>query len=259
MRSRPVSLLKSLIRTSYPLFAACGLAVQSARAAADTPEPIVVAEKLATKQGATAPAEGSIVFDGPPGDGRVGSKGILVKTNPALVTAGSTWKFRFTRGGTAYGLQIVHPLARGHAIAFLNKNSIALDTPKAWRDVGFGTSEDHRVTRTPGAAKIFPLKDDQPYEVTSCLSAGGAFELYVDGQIVARGHATGAHPLDLTIPAGKAFPLAGRPPLRFYGPGLQLEWSPGWAGLILGPMDGGTNRCEDIRFFPGVVPPSPAR
>ena len=219
---------------------------------------LAVAAKLATKEGATAPIAGSIVFDGPKGDGRSGSKGLLLRMDAPLVRSGSTWMFRFTRGGTAYGIHIIHPFGRGQVIVGLSSNSVGLTTPEAWREVGFGTGESKRVNKTSAYAKIFPLKDDQEYAVASRLSVGGAFELFVNGQLVARGHVGSAHPLSLEIPASAGFPLSGRAPLEFKGPDLPKQWAAGWAGLILGPMDRGINRCEEIRYFPGLAPVEPA-
>jgi hypothetical protein len=90
--------------------------------------PIVVASVLETKGKISDPAADTIVFNAPSGDGRNGAKGILLKDEAAGVAAtraGSTWAFRYTRGGTARGVQIIHPIGRGQAIVHLDRRVLA--------------------------------------------------------------------------------------------------------------------------------------
>ena len=212
--------------------------------------PVAVAASLQAKGSATTPAANTVVFSGPTGNGRSGAKGILLKSEPG---SGSTWTFKYQRGGTAYGVEIIHPLGRGHAIVHLGKGGIGLSTPKAWTEVGYGGGDSKRVNQNKTFDEIFPLKDGQEYEVVSRMSAGGAFELLIDGKSVATGRASGADPLSLEIPEGKTFPLSGRGKLEFKGDDLPLKWSPGWAGILLGPLDDGQHSARELRYTPNAA------
>ena len=213
----------------------------------------MVAGSLVVKKGATEVAPGVIVFDAPNGDGRSGAKGLLLKNDPTILRGGSTWTFRYTRDRTAQILEIIHPSGRGQAIVHVTAKAVGLSTPKAWMDVAYGGGDSQHVRKTKAFDEIFPLKDAQEYEVVSRLSTGGAFELFVDKTLVATGHVTGATPLSLFIPVGKSVRTTGRGQAEFKGPYLPMEWTAGWAGLIVGPIDGGENRCREIRFYPGVA------
>jgi hypothetical protein len=222
-------------------------------------QPIAVAGSLVAKGAATEVAPGAIVFDAPRGDGRGGAKGLLWKSDPASLRGGSTWAFRYTRGGSAQTLQIIHPSGRGQAIVHLGTGSIGLSTPKAWQEVGYGAGEKQRVKETKAFDEIFPLKDGQEYAVVSRLSTGGAFELFINDKLVATGHVAGADPLSLKIPEGKSAPNTGRGPQEFKGADLPPVWSAGWGGLIVGPIDSGENRCTEIRFYPGLADLGPGK
>ncbi len=54
---------------------------------------------------------------------------------------------------------------------------------------------------------------------------------------------------------GRISPGIGRGPLELgKGPDLPLIWSPGWAGLLLGPTDSNAPRvCRAIQFYPNFV------
>jgi hypothetical protein len=174
----------------------------------------------------------------------------------AATRAGSTWAFRYSRGGTAYGAQIIHPAGRGQMIAHLEANGVGLSTPEAWREVGYSGGDAKRVRKTRTFDKIFPLQGGLEYTVVSRLSAGGAYELFLNGELVVTGRASSASPLDLEIPEGKTFPNDGRGKLEFKGAEgapLPLKWSPGWSGILLGPLDNGEHICRDLRFYPGVA------
>jgi hypothetical protein len=216
-------------------------------------QPVTIAAKLAAKAGATDPAPGVLVFDAPGGDGRRGAKGLLYKGDPGSLRNGSSWSFRYARGGSAQTIQIIHPSSRGQAIVHLGQKGVGLSTPTEWIEVGYGGGETKRVNEVKGFKEIFPLKDGQEYAVLSRLSVGGALELFIDEKLVVTGHVAGADPLSLKNPEGKTAPSGGRGPSEFKGPDLPQVWAAGWGGLIVGPMDSGENRCTEIRFYPGLA------
>lgn len=215
---------------------------------------IHVADKLEAKRGSENLGPNTVSFDGPPGNGRRGAKGILLKSDPETSRTGNSWTLRYSRGGTAYGLQIIHPTGRGQAIVHLNKDGVGLSAMEAWRDRGYGGGDTKSVRLTNAAEKIFPLVDGREYAIISRMSPGGAHEMFIDGQLVARGRVTRVEPLSLEIAEGQSFPNAGRGnKFEFKGNDLPMKWSVGWAGMIVGPMDEGQNTCRDLRFHAGLV------
>ena len=224
--------------------------------------PISVASSLAAKKGAAQAGADTVEFNGPDGDGRRGARGILLKgAAEATAKAGSTWTFIYQRAGSASVLQIVHPLGRGQAIVHVTAEGIGIAAPGAWRELGYGegdVKEDgKRVRQTPAFKKIFPLKDGVEYQVVSRMNGAGAYEFFVNSQLVATGHATiNAKPLDLEIPAGSAVPNGGRGKLEFKGAdgaALPMKWSAGWSGILVGPLDAGEHVCRDLKFYAGLA------
>ncbi len=218
--------------------------------ASGTPAPVMdVAEELRVKSGLKGPGTGVIGFNAPGGDGRKGAKGLLIKNDPQTGKNGTTWSFAYTRGGTAYGLQIIHPHGRGQILVSLNKGNVAVSVPDEWSEIGWGGGHSKPPMRmTKDSEAIFPLADDTEYQVESKVTSTGGVEVSVNGKLVATGHATGASPLSLEIPDGKQVPLGGRGKPEFTGDGLPLKWETGFAGLIVGPMDGGQNVCRQVKF-----------
>ena len=102
--------------------------------------------------------------------------------------------------------------------------------------------------------EVFPLKDDQEYTILSRMSENGSCEVVIDGQLVATARAKSAKPLSLEIPEGRKFPGAsGWDKLAFKGEGLPMEWAPGSAGILLGPLDGGVHLCREVIFCRGFA------
>jgi len=208
-------------------------------------KPIEVAAGLQSKKGVTDPQPNTVAFDCPDGDGRRGAKGILLKASPGN---GSTWHFKFIRNHEGEGsVQLIHPAGRGHFLVTIRAKEIRVATPKVWAEAGWGGGETKPVNEKPAFKKIFPLKDDQEYDVVTRVTPGGAFSVFFDGEMVVSGHLSGASPLTLTNPA------AGKLPSGFRGPDLPMVWSPGWAGLIVGPVDGSRNEVKNIQFTPAII------
>lgn len=213
-------------------------------------EPILnVADSIQSKGHAENAADGIVIFDGPPGDGRRGAKGLLLK-RPESDSGASTWQVDYKRGGTARGLQLMHPRGTGHAVIHINSWGVGLSTPGDWKSISYGGGKGDNIERQEAAGAVFPLQNERWYKVFSRMEVGGRFEVYIDGKLVAIGNAGSASPLMLSSPD----PKRG----VFKGDGLENEWKKNWAGLILGPLDKGVNRCNNIRYSPGLAdPPNP--
>ena len=133
----------------------------------------------------------------------------------------------------------------------LSKTSIGISVPKAWTEVGWANGGDKGVKKTPNWDKRFPLVDGQPTAIESRLSANGQYELAVDGLVVATARfSSKAHPLSINIPPDKTYPNDGRSHSLFKGPELPMEWTAGYAALVLSPLDGGVNIAREISFRP---------
>jgi hypothetical protein len=199
------------------------------------PPPVIkVASELKAKGTIKDPAPEAITFDGPPGNGRGGSRGVLLKNDPETGKYGSTWSFTYTRSQSAQIMQLVHPHGRGQVVVNLRTNDVTVATATAWSQVGWGgTGDPKKVKMTRAAGEIFPLKDDQAYKVVSALSPTGSYTLTIDSKVVATGRPGTAPPLALGIGFSSTVPD---------------KLSQGNAMLIVGPRDGGANDCRDITF-----------
>jgi hypothetical protein len=215
--------------------------------------PIAVASEIKAKGAVKEPGPNVLPFNAPKGNGRSGAIGLLVKNPPAASRTGSEWAFNYKRAGTAYPLQIIHPHGRGQFIVHINKDNVGASTPEHWYEVGFLGGDTKRIKMSRVSSSIFPLVDDTDYAVVSRVSPTGAFELSINGQVVATGRATGAEPLSLEIPEGKSFSGSGRGALEFKGESLPLKWEAGYAGIIVGPVDNGTHVCRDVRYTPAAA------
>jgi len=222
----------------------------------DAPKPVAiisVADEIKARGSVRKPGADVIPFDGPMGNGRVGAKGVLLKNDPETGKTGSTWFFTYTRAGTAYAAQIIHPLGAGQVIVHLKKDGIGISRPVDWTEVGWSGGSSTLVKMFRASAEIFPLQDGEAYEVESRLSGTGGLEVTINGKLVATAQLANASPLSLEIPAGKKFPLSGRGDLAFKGADFPLQWTAGYAGLIMAPLDGGASLCRDVRFKPSAV------
>jgi hypothetical protein len=194
-----------------------------------------VASELKAKGTIKEPLPEAIPFDAPKGDGRGGARGVLLKNDPETGKNGTTWSFTYLRSQSAELVQIVHPHGRGQVVVSLKGKEVTVATPTAWSQVNWrGTGDPKKVKMTRAAAEIFPLKDDQQYNVVSALSPTGSYTLTIDKKVVATGHPGTAAPMEL----GEGFT----------GPALPTKLSAGYAVLIVGPRDSGANDCRDITF-----------
>ena len=103
------------------------------------------------------------------------------------------------------------------------------------------------------ADEIFPLQNDRRYRIVSRVAKNGACEVFIDGKLVATATIGSAKPLSLEIPDKTTFPGAsGWGELLFKGEDLPMDWQGGWAGVIVGPHDGGTHACYNLDYTKGI-------
>ncbi len=214
-------------------------------------EGIFTMDELRAGGSETSPAAGAIVFDGPPGEGRTGAKGVLFKAPQA--SSASTWTFRYSRSASAFPLQIIHPHRAGHVIICVDKAGVGVFSSSNWTGVGYGPGDDKALEKTAAFKAAFPLKDDTEYQIVSRMAGRGRYELFIDGKLVASQTFGNAKSLSLEIPSGKKFPRSGSGPLEFKGPDLPLRWESSWPALILGPVAAGAHICRSIHYYPELI------
>lgn len=198
--------------------------------------------QVATEVKAKAPIENpgpeSIGFNGPDGDGRRASRGVLLKNVPDTGNNGTTWAFKYTRSASAQIVQIVHPHGKGHVVVNLRTAEVTVSTPTNWGESTKGDPKKVKMLREAGS--IFPLQDNQTYHVVSAISGTGGFTLTIDSKVVATGRAGNASAVALG--AGFADPAPPR-------------LAPGNSMLLVGPIDNGVNSCRDITFQASAAEP----
>jgi hypothetical protein len=214
-----------------------------------------VAGSVQGKRGCFGLSPRAAAFQAPPGDGRSGANGIVVRARPEWTKTGTTWAFRYQRRGSAWGVQILHPFRGGQVIVHLSRGRVGISTPRAWAEVGYTRGYAREPERTADFADLFPLKDRFVYEVRSTLSANGHFQLKVSDKVVATATVKAARPVSFEIPEGKRFPGAsGWAKLEFAGKGFPTQWEIGYAGLLIEPLDNGHHGAYEVHFAPGIIP-----
>ncbi|MGI9244672.1 MAG: hypothetical protein ACR2RV_27970 [Verrucomicrobiales bacterium] len=213
-----------------------------------------VADAVKGKGGVEGAAPSVIAFDGPSGDGRRGAKGILVKADSDGSGSGSTWAMDYSRARSARGLQIIHPRGSGHAIVHIIRSGVGISTPGEWRNVGYVGGGGTSVRKKRAFDEVFPLVDEQTYAIVSRMAKNGSCEVFVDGKLVATANVKSAKPLSLAIPEGEKFPRSSTwDKLAFKGDGLPMQWERNWAGVIVEPLDSGSNLCRNLRYCHGLA------
>lgn len=224
----------------------------------DDVKPVPVATTLEGKRGAAGANPLAIVFDAPRGDGRGGAKGVLVCGGPEWAKLGSRWSFTYARGGSAFGLQIIHPFQNGQVIVHLKREGVGISGPRAWTEAGYGGGDRAALRPTEAFKKLFPLAEDKPYRVVSTLLPDGAYEMKVEDEAVVSGQVRAAQPLSFEIKEGQQFPGAsGWGKLEFQGAGFITEWRRGFCGVVVEPLDDGQNTVSGLRFTPSILKPEP--
>jgi hypothetical protein len=215
---------------------------------------IEVASEMKPRSEVQDVAKEAMVFEGPGGNGRRYSKGVLLKNDSLTGKNGSTWALKYTRGGGAQGLQIIHPHGSGQMICHLHRDAVGISTPALWTESGYGKGDVSRIVKKKAFEEFFPLKDAEEYQVVSKLDGQGAYELTINGKIVATARVNKTSPLSLEMNPGVKSPgvqIWGTP--HFTGNDFPLEWAAGYAAVLLGPMEAGEqNLCREVRFWPAV-------
>ncbi len=193
-------------------------------------------------------------FDGPRGDGRSGARGVVIQGGQLWSRLGTRWRFGWMRGGSAWGVQIIHPLKDGQVVIHVKKSGIGVSTPRAWTEVGYGRGDAKALTRTDAYDKLFPLEDDRLYWIDSALRPDGSYQLSIGDEVVATGTLGAAHPISFAIAPGQRFPLAsGWGELKFEGKEFPEQWEAGCAGILLEPLDNGRNQAVGLSFAPDLA------
>jgi serpin B len=190
-------------------------------------------------------------FTAPSGKGRWGANGFLINASKDWKEKGTLWDFRYERARSARCFQVIHPFKKGHILVTVS-GDIRISTIGEWVQVGWSGAGSN-VVLTKGAAfgQMLPFEDNREYQIASYLDSAGNYQLFVDQELVASATINRAKPLSLVIPAGV------RPPggsswaeHKFEGKDLPQVLLPGQAGIIVGPLDTGTNVIRQVRFSP---------
>lgn len=217
-------------------------------------KPVTVAGVLRAKGGASQLHRLARVFDGPRGNGRSGAKGVVVCSGMLWEKLGTRWAFRYRRSASAYGIQVIHPYKKGQVVVRITRGGVAVATPRAWTEIGYHHGDSKRLAFTEHFKEVFPLKEDRFADFVSTLRPDGSYELEANGEVVARGRFTAAHPLSFELKEGQTFPGAsGWGKLEFKGHEFPEQWEPGYGGILLEPLDNGSNGVTLLRFLPSLA------
>ncbi len=182
--------------------------------------------------------DNTIPFTGPKGDGRGNSRGVLAPAPSGWQRNGTQWQFSYTGFGNAYGFQIVHPWRAGQVLIMV-RGPLRIIPGGAWAAVGWrakGPGVVFQTTQYFGNA--LPVLDTTEHHIISQLDAQGYYRLWFDNHLVAMAVISDAQPLIFEIPPTMNPPDSPKGTSTFTGDKVPKMMSPGWAGLILAPVDG---------------------
>lgn len=201
----------------------------------------------------------AMVFTGPAGDGRRGSAGFIVPTGEHVADGSSRWSFTFQRAPSGYGVQIVHPLGKGHVLINVS-SEVTIHRGGVWGEIGWGApATSDKVELAKDASRVLPLKTETPLEFVSQLSSGGQYSLRINDVVVCRHAIPRADRLVLEIPPNTpVWGGSGWDETSFVGPDFESKLRPGAGGIILSPMDGSgpTHHVKEVRL--AMAQPEPA-
>jgi hypothetical protein len=198
----------------------------------------MVCRALAAKRDPVDLVIGSIAFTAPPGDGRRGANGFLIPSDASWQERGTEWNFLHRFGRSSQSMQVIHPWGDGHVLVTLQNHALHVSQNGDWSQVGWTPGGDGIPLQTePAHDEIIPLVQGDEYSVSSRLGPEGNYSVSLNNRLVATATITDAEPLSLGIP-------------EFEGVGLPEVLLPGQAGVIMGPIDTGSNHARYIVLSP---------
>lgn len=215
--------------------------LQPSIAAADA---LMVCDILQGKAKPKGLIPGAVAFIAPDGNGRRGGNGFVLTAPAGWESKGTNWKLRHERNGSATGIILIHPHATGQVLVHVYQSGVSISPGGPWPgatvDHMFGWTTTFPIVKTKDFAGIFPLDATKPHELASTLRGDGSYQLTVDGKEVVTANVKGAAPLALSD--------------KFVGEGLSLTWLAGQTGVVIGPLDNGLNKAEQLSL--SIVPPA---
>ncbi|MBI3413854.1 MAG: hypothetical protein HY043_00830 [Verrucomicrobia bacterium] len=198
----------------------------------------------------------AIRFDPPPSSGRPYGGGMLISSDSSFDAFGSTWELDYEGNDPSSGFQAVHPYKSGQCIISIKHDSVGLDAPERWLEVGYGGGNFATLTRLADYNTFFPLKNAKKYHFKTTVSSAGGVSIFVNEVLVATGKLGVVNAIDFTVTEFENFP-GGRfwAPQPFRGTGFPQQWQKGHAGIIVEPTDrggGDFNGVFSVQYAPGL-------
>jgi len=200
--------------------------------AKNKPERPILCKTLATKRRPDGLSPTATAFNGPRGDGRSGANGIYFPSCSFSPNEGTAIEFEYSRSGTARGLHVIHPYRDGHFVVLLHEKGVALFAGGQW--TGYLASSKYPLRKTPAYDATFPIGK---VSMVSIVRPDGTYQLFANGKEI------------LTSQVAQAGRF--RLPDAFQGQRIPLEWPAGSWGMLVGPMDQGSNTAANIRISSG--------
>ncbi|HIG31392.1 MAG TPA: hypothetical protein EYG57_11130 [Planctomycetes bacterium] len=192
----------------------------------------------------------ALTFTPPKRSGRSERIGILVPSVDEFESRGSEWEFDYRWNDR--GVQLIHPFKNGQCIITIERDSISLTTPIRWVETGhegYDQGNTGNLSYTAGYDDVFPLDDYSRHHVQTTVETSGRVLVSVDYVIVADGEVTEAFPIDFSVSETTDAEK------MFSGDGFPLQWSRGFAGVIVEPVGGAFNGLTRLTYFPGLPDP----
>jgi len=212
----------------------------SCETAAAQESTLKVADSVRGKAKPTGVTFGLTAFNAPNGNGRRGANGIYIPPRSSGSKQITEMSFTYHRSGSARGVQVIHPLGDGHVVISILPDKININVDGPWPGT-FGRDTSSKQL-TAAFAEVFRVPDGKVISVRTRVFPNGVSEVAIDGSVVATASTAEALPFENEERFGQTNspnPAGVVPPKK---------WPAGSAGIILGPLDGGSNVAEKIVF-----------
>lgn len=212
----------------------------SSETAAAQESTLKVADSVRGKALPTGVTAGLTAFNAPNGNGRRGANGIYIPPRSPNAKQITEMSFTYHRSGSARGVQVIHPLGDGHVVISILPDKININVDGPWPGT-FGRDTSSKQL-TAAFARVFRVPDEKVISVRTRVFPNGVSEVAIDGSVVATASTAKALPFENEERFGQTNspnPAGVVPPMK---------WPAGSAGIILGPLDGGSNVAEKIVF-----------